>query len=97
MNFKDILKVMAVGALVYGAYKYGETQGEKRSRSPLPPTPPSSDDIEEAELVDEGMTEKDYIIQILDSLKTKPNKTRKDRDTMELLQIKLQQILNGKK
>jgi hypothetical protein len=32
----------------------------------------------------------------MDCLKSKPNKNRKDKDNLELLEIKLKQLLNSK-
>jgi len=41
-------------------------------------------------------SEADYIREIMDCLKSKPNKNRKDKDNLELLEIKLKQLLNSK-
>ena len=40
--------------------------------------------------------EKKYILNLIDELKNKPNKTQKDKDNLSLLVIKLQQIINKK-
>lgn len=93
MKFSDILKAAAVAAVVYGAYKLGENQGKKSLSQPSPS--PVNDNIEEAEVV-ETSDEKDFIVQLIESLKNKPNKTSKDKNTLELLQIKLNQLLKGK-
>lgn len=107
MNFKDILKVAAVGALVYGAYKLGERKGEKKYPHPKSKSNLEYEDVEEEDYVDdvelddeieseEPKSEIDYIQELIDSLKSKPNKNKNDRNTIELLEIKLQQLLKGK-
>ena len=90
MKLSDIIKIAAVGALVYGAYKLGEKKGEKKS---IPSQP--EDNYEEAEIVEEK-SEEDFIQDLINSLKSKPNKSPKDKNTLELLEIKLKQILKGK-
>ena len=40
------------------------------------------------------LSEKNYILNLIDELKNKPNKTQKDKDNLSLLAIKLQQIIN---
>ena len=113
MNFKDILKVAAVGALVYGAYKLGEKRGEKKY--PYPKTKRNLDyeeyeeveeeeedefvddvELEDEEISEETKNEIDYVQEIIDNLKSKRNKTKGDKNTIELLEIKLQQLLKGK-
>jgi hypothetical protein len=37
-------------------------------------------------------SEEEYIMDEIEALKRKPNKTRKDRDNLSLLEIKLQQL-----
>lgn len=85
MKLSDILKAAAVAALVYGAYKIGESQGRKTYDN-LNDSPDSNEPTE-------VKSEKDFILQLIDSLKNKPNKTSKEKDTLELLKIKLNQIL----
>lgn len=96
MNMRDILRIAFVGAVAYGFYKLGEKQGQRKSSDSAPPPRKSNySDIEDAEVVSEK-TEVDHIMDIIDGLRNKPNKTSKDRDTIELLKIKLQQLLKGK-
>ena len=40
--------------------------------------------------------EETYIVQLINELKTKKNKTNKDKDNLSLLEIKLQQIQSKK-
>ena len=95
MNLRDILRIAFVGAVAYGFYKLGEKQGEKKSlKSPEPPPKPNNDYVD-AEVVEEK-SQLDCVRDLIESLKNKPNKNRKDKDTIELLQIKLQQMLKGK-
>lgn len=44
--------------------------------------------------VQDEVNEVDYIKNTIQSIRKKPNKTRKDRDIIELLEIKLKQLLN---
>lgn len=100
MNFKDILKVAAVGALVYGAYKLGEKSAQKKyiDIEPIEDEKDFSDTFNET--IDDAKTtlndEIKYIRDLIDNLQKKPNKTKNDRNTIELLRIKLEQLLKGK-
>jgi hypothetical protein len=88
MNTKQILRYAFFGALVYGAYKLGEKNAK--------------DDVESEDKLAKGspepveQTEADYIREIIDCIRMKPNKNRKDKDNIELLEIKLKQLLNSK-
>lgn len=94
MKLSDIVKLAAVGALVYGAYKLGERNEKKRQNYP---EPKNLNEYEDAEVVPQEekkeQTEADFIKDLINSLRGKPNKTSKDRDTLELLEIKLKQLL----
>lgn len=90
---RDILRIAFFGAVAYGAYKLGESQGRKMTQGQIPNPPSPNNNIQDAEVVSEK-TEEDYIREIIQSLRNKPSKTRKDRDTIELLEIKLKQLLN---
>ena len=96
MKFSDLVKVAAVGALVYGAYKLGEKQAQKKSNLPKDELQP--EEIEEVEIVevDGEKSEKETIEELIKNLKSKPNKTAKDKNTIELLEIKLKQLIKGK-
>lgn len=48
-------------------------------------------DIAQSEL-----SEKNYVLNLIDELKHKSNKTQKDKDNLSLLDIKLQQMINKK-
>ena len=80
-----LFKILAVGALAYGAYKLGEHNANKKINQTLPEDKPEEKD-----------TEEDYILELINELKNKPNKTKKDKYNLELLEIKLNQILNKK-
>lgn len=100
MNLKDILKVAALGAVVYGAYKLGERRGQKSYID----IEPVKDDKDIIDVVDqglkEGMSKVDeeikYIKDLINSLQKKPYKTQSDKNTLDLLKIKLEQLLKGK-
>lgn len=90
MKLSQILGVAAVGGLIYLAYKYGEKEGQKNTREV-----DKKVEVEDAEIVDEK-SEEDCIREIIESIKKKQNKNQKDRDTIELLQIKLKQLKKEK-
>jgi hypothetical protein len=50
-------------------------------------TKPSPKPIKE-----EGPTERDYILSLIDELKSKKNKTQKDKNNLGLLEVKLKQL-----
>lgn len=80
------MKILFVGGLVYGAYKLGQKKGQQQSQN-----------LQMIEIDDEieiDKSEEDYIRELIDSLRKKPSKTRKDRDIIELLEVKLKQLLN---
>jgi hypothetical protein len=87
MNTREVLRYAFFGALIYGAYKLGE----KNAKDDEPEVKPASKTVEPQE-----QTEADYIREIIECLQTKPNKNRKDKDNIELLEIKLKQLLNSK-
>lgn len=93
MKFSDLVKIAAVGALVYGAYKLGEKKAIKSNSVSIPE--PIEEELEVIE-VDDEKTEEDELIEIIENLKKKPNKTAKDKNTIELLEIKLKQIRKSK-
>jgi hypothetical protein len=87
---KDLLKIAAVGAVIYGAYKLGEKKGKENSYIPFEPNP-------EPIVVEPICDEEKYVIMLIDELKKKPNKTQKDKDNLSLLQVKLEQLKRQKK
>jgi hypothetical protein len=89
MKFSDLVKIAAVGALVYGAYKLGEKQSQKKSNIPV--KEPLDEEFEVVE-VEEDKSEEQVILELIENLKKKPNKTAKDKNTIELLEIKLKQL-----
>lgn len=78
--FGNILKMAGAGALLYGAYKLGEHNANQKMMSKLPPEPPKE------------KTEEEELIDLINEMKRKPNKTRADRNNIDLLEIKLKQI-----
>lgn len=97
MNMRDLLRIAFVGAVAYGFYKLGEKQGERKTigASSNQKKKNFNDDIQDADVVEES-NEEDYLKEIISEIARKPNKNRKDRDTLDLLQIKLQQLINKK-
>ena len=85
MNTREVLRYAFFGALIYGAYKLGEKNAKDEVEEPVK----KSEEPKE-------QSEADYIREIIECLQTKPNKNRKDKDNIELLNIKLKQLLNSK-
>jgi hypothetical protein len=100
MNIKNILRD---GIILYAAYKLGVNRGMKKSvqlssnnRVPingykvnLPLQLPSSY-VPEGDLI---LTQEEYdIFELINGIKNKSNKTSRDKDNLELLEIKLNQI-----
>jgi hypothetical protein len=87
-TLKNIVKLGLFAAVVYGAYKAGQSSGKQTNVNPQPKAEP---------IVEfDSNSEEDYILDLIREIKNKPNKTQKDRYNIELLQVKLNQIL-GKK
>jgi hypothetical protein len=69
-----------LGTVVYGAYKLGEKNGKNENvNGGFAPHP-------------KFYSEEDQILQEIELLRKKPNKTRRDRDNLSLLEIKLEQL-----
>lgn len=80
----NLLRVAGVGAILYGVYKLGEKNALNRVEEEHTPI----------KVKDQPKTESQVISDMIKELKQKPNKTRKDKDNIELLEIKLKQIEN---
>lgn len=98
MSFKNFLKIAAVAAVVYGAYKLGESHGESKNTEPQPEDPDKPtgfhgfvDDVLERNK-NAVVEQIDDIRNLLKELRSKPNRTRKDNDNIDLLEIKLKQL-----
>jgi hypothetical protein len=74
---------LGFGAL-YVAYKVGESMGKDKEKN----------------LVESAKNEVDseiqFVTDLINDYKNKPNKTKKDRDNMDLLNIKLEQLKRQK-
>jgi hypothetical protein len=82
--FDNLLKAAGVGAILYGAYKLGE----KNALSKL------EDEGKIEKDLNKPKTEIDVVYDMIQELKKKVGKTRKDRDNIELLEIKHKQLKN---
>ena len=80
-----------LATVIYGAYKAGQHNGKQNNVTPKPNPQPESPIVEF-----DSNSEEDYILDLIRELKNKPNKTQKDRYNIELLQVKLNQILSKK-
>jgi hypothetical protein len=76
----NLLKVAIVGGIAYGAYKFGEHEGEDKGRRSV-----MSDDDKE---------EKDHLKDLIEELKQKKDKTKKDEYNLMLLESKLLELEN---
>jgi hypothetical protein len=82
--FGNLLKIAGAGALLYGAYKLGEYHANQKVQNTLPPEAPKE------------KTEEEEVIGLINEMKRKPNKTKADRNNIDLLEVKLKQIRNKK-
>lgn len=82
----NLLRVAGVGVILYGVYKLGE----KNALNCV------EEEQTQIKVKDQPKTESQVISDMIKELKQKPNKTRKDKDNIELLEIKLKQIENRK-
>jgi len=80
----NLLKAAGVGAILYGVYKLGE----KNALSKL------EDEGKIEKDLNKPKTEIDVVYDMIQGLKKKVGKTRRDRDNLELLEIKHKQLKN---
>ena len=80
----NLLRAAGVGAILYGAYKLGE----KNALTKLENEGKIEKDLNKPK------TEIDVVYDMIQELKNKVGKTRKDRDKIELLEIKHKQLKN---
>ena len=76
---KGGLKLILLGLLLYLAFKAGKSKKE------------SADLVDGKPRISE---EEKYIRELIDELTSKKNKTTKDKDNIDLLMVKLKQILS---
>lgn len=80
-NFlSNLLKVAIVGGVAYGAYKFGEHEGEDKGRRSV--------------MSDSDKEEKDHLKDLIEELEQKKNKTKKDEYNLGLLKSKLLELEN---
>ena len=78
-NFlSNLLKVAIVGGVAYGAYKFGEHEGEDKGRRSV--------------MSDADKEEKDHLKDLIEELKQKKDKTKKDEYNLMLLESKLMEL-----
>lgn len=80
----NLLKAAGVGVILYGVYKLGE----KNALSKL------EDEGKIEKDLNKPKTEIDVVYDMIQGLKKKVGKTRRDRDNLELLEIKHKQLKN---
>jgi len=95
-TFRNLVKLAALSAVVYGAYKYGKSVGDKSIK-------PNKKDDSFPELnkypfveIDETDSEIQQVTELIQELRNKPNKNQKDRYNIKLLEVKLKQLKNRK-
>jgi len=76
----NLIKVALVGGLAYGAYKFGEHEGEDKGRRSV--------------MSDSDKEEKDHLKDLIEELKQKKDKTKKDEYNLMLLESKLLELEN---
>lgn len=76
----NLIKVALVGGLAYGAYKFGEHEGEDKGRRSV--------------MSDSDKGEKDHLKDLIEELKQKKDKTKKDEYNLMLLESKLLELEN---
>lgn len=83
-TLEKLLKVaLGIGA-IYAAYKVGESVGKDKDKNVI--------DSAKSELD----SEIEFITGLINDYIDKPNKTKKDRDNLDLLNIKLEQLKKQK-
>lgn len=91
--FGNLLKIAGAGALLYAAYKLGEHHANQNMTAEPNKSLQPVIDVPNVEV---DTNEEQYIMGLIRELRSKPNKTKADRDNIELLQIKLKQIKSQK-
>ena len=81
-SVENLLKLIGIGTVLYGVYKMGENG--------------VLDSIIQNNVPNENLNEEDSIRKTIQELKQKQNKTRRDRDNIGLLEIKLKQLTTVK-
>ena len=76
----NILKTALGVGVVYVAYKVGESMGKDKNKNLLKGVKSEID------------SEIELITSLIKELRDKPNKTKKDKDNLDLLGIKLKQL-----
>ena len=92
--FGNVLKIAAASLILYVAYKLVEKNLNKKTESTVPPV--ASDEDTTYEEVVEEKTEEQYVVELINELRDKKNKTKNDKYNIELLEIKLKQIRGQK-
>ncbi len=85
--FGNLLKIAGAGALLYVAYKLGEHSANQKMGIELESNEKPQLDSPKVQSDEEG-----YIKGLIQELRNKPNKTKNDKNNIELLQIKLNQL-----
>jgi hypothetical protein len=84
--FDNLLKAAGVGVILYGVYKLGEKNALSSMEQEITPNKFTSK-------IDEEINGINTMIQ---ELKSKSCKTKKDRDNIDLLEVKIKQLKNRK-
>ena len=86
--FGNLLKIAVAGAILYGAYKLGEYHANQKVQETLPK-------VKNPEVIEEK-SEEAQVVDLINELRRKPNKTKSDKFNIDLLEVKLKQIRNKK-
>jgi hypothetical protein len=77
---KNLIKYALIAVALYGGYQLLKSFNEEK----------------EIPEITEEKDEEVYVQELIDELKNRPNKTKKDKYNIELLEVKLNQIKNKK-
>jgi hypothetical protein len=84
-NFlSNLTKAALAAGVVYVAYKVGESMGKDKDKNLLESAKSEID------------SEIEFITDLIKEYQDKPNKTKKDKDNLDLLNIKLETLLRKK-
>ena len=86
-GFSTLLKWGAAAAILYAAYKVGQKSVTPKEQPVVP-----SVNEPEVEIFNDQADEEIYVVNVLNELQNKQNKTKQDRYNIGLLEVKLEQL-----
>jgi hypothetical protein len=86
-GFSTLLKWGAAAVIVYAVYKVGQKSVTPKEQPVVP-----SVKEPEVEIFNDQADEEIYVVNVLNELQNKQNKTKQDRYNIGLLEVKLEQL-----